>query len=1050
MKNTLLSPKRFSIRFTISCIFLIVTGLTALLALSLKFHFTQAMSEELLLSKIANASSKISAYIQNLDIDASRSIKILKDVSITNTEKFSQQETRNLLIQVLKENPLFFSIYYAKANEDFYQVINLEASSTVRKELSASEHDRWATINISGEGPQRHRNVKYFDERLNLTHKNSIRSNTLPTQRPWYKAATSNQVYKTEPYLFKQLNVTGQTYAIRTSDSVLGIDVVLSSINSQLTSATFELTNEQGVESFIYNAAGELHASNMIENQQFKIPVSKALKLSARQQRLIANTPTLIISNQNNWPPLDYSIAGQPDGYAIDLLKLISELTGLRFKFVNGFRLDELQTQFKNGKIDLLHSVSAMHSPANIVSCTMYQQKLAIAVNNDYLKYSNASDLNDKTLALISGQGFGKHLTEQGIRATFKHYSNLNLAIEALKAGSVDAIVNTEAALRYINFTNLGNSNISINLLPKLPPVNLYIYLPSKHTELMEVINKALSNISVAQKNALHEKWLTKDAYMQRSHIVPYHQLTTFAQNPQRQRVMIKQQVADANKYFFVAPLQTQGWREEYFAIVVPEHIITDAAFEQAFSSSVITAAILLLLIPLSWLFGSPIVRAITSLKAETNKVKHRQFDEIHPVNTRIKEIWQLSNSVQDMAGKIQKYQQDQNDFIEAFIRLTAQAIDDKSPYTAGHCNRVPELGLMLAKVAEETRTGQFKDFCFANDNERREFRIAAWLHDCGKITTPEFIVDKGTKLEANYNRIHEIRMRFEVLWRDAEIDYLKSLLQKPESEAVAVTKLQQRQTQLKDDFEFVANSNVGGEFMSEDKIQRIKTISQQTWMRHFSDRLGLSPLDELSRPSTEQTLPVTEPLLADRPEHIIHRDREMTFDPKFNIKMDVPEHLYNLGEIHNLSISRGTLTAEDRFKINEHMISGIKILEALPFPKELSRVPRYATSHHETLKGTGYPRKLTAEQLSVPERILVIADIFEALTAADRPYKKAKSLSVAVEIMFKMALDEHVDMELFLLFLESGTYHEYAQKFLPPSQIDNVDINKYLERIAE
>ncbi len=166
----------------------------------------------------------------------------------------------------------------------------------------------------------------------------------------------------------------------------------------------------------------------------------------------------------------------------------------------------------------------------------------------------------------------------------------------------------------------------------------------------------------------------------------------------------------------------------------------------------------------------------------------------------------------------------------------------------------------MLAKAAEDSNKGKFRKFRFANDNERREFRIAAWLHDCGKITTPEFIVDKGTKLEANYNRIHEVRTRFEVLWRDAEIEYLKTLQKNPESESIAAAKLQQQQNRLQEEFRFIASANVGGEFISDEKVERIKAISQQTWMRHFDDRLGLGPLEEMNRPATEQSLPVAEP----------------------------------------------------------------------------------------------------------------------------------------------------------------------------------------------
>nr|WP_283248009.1 HD domain-containing phosphohydrolase [Marinomonas lutimaris] len=161
---------------------------------------------------------------------------------------------------------------------------------------------------------------------------------------------------------------------------------------------------------------------------------------------------------------------------------------------------------------------------------------------------------------------------------------------------------------------------------------------------------------------------------------------------------------------------------------------------------------------------------------------------------------------------------------------------------------------------------------------------------------------------------------------------------------------------------------------------------------------------------------------------------------------MTIPEHQYNQGEIYNLTIKRGTLTEEDRFKINEHMISTITMLDSLPFPPELSRVPRYASTHHERMDGQGYPRKLNAEQLSIPDRILMIADVFEALTAADRPYKKAKPISIAIDIMFNMCKEGHLDLQLFRFFLTSGTYLKYAEKFLPKEQIDTVNIQPYLE----
>jgi HD-GYP domain-containing protein (c-di-GMP phosphodiesterase class II) len=156
---------------------------------------------------------------------------------------------------------------------------------------------------------------------------------------------------------------------------------------------------------------------------------------------------------------------------------------------------------------------------------------------------------------------------------------------------------------------------------------------------------------------------------------------------------------------------------------------------------------------------------------------------------------------------------------------------------------------------------------------------------------------------------------------------------------------------------------------------------------------------------------------------------------------MKTPEREANLGEIYNLSISRGTLTEEDRYRINEHMAQTIVMLESLPWPRHLRRVPEYAGGHHEKMDGSGYPRGLRREQMSIPARVMAIADIFEALTAADRPYKPPKTLSESMRIMQRMVREGHIDPELFRLFVESGVYREYAQRFLKPEQIDAVDL---------
>ena len=501
--------------------------------------------------------------------------------------------------------------------------------------------------------------------------------------------------------------------------------------------------------------------------------------------------------------------------------------------------------------------------------------------------------------------------------------------------------------------------------------------------------------------------------------------------------------------YFaFAEPLSARAKSTHFFGILVPARAVVGAFMDKVVLSVLITTGFLLLLLPLSWFFATPIVRPIRQLADENDKVRQRKYDTVERVRSRVTEVEELSESMVSMVTAIQAHEHNQRKLMDAFIELIAQAIDDKSAYTGGHCARVPELAFMLAAQASSSDAPAFAEFKLETDEQWREYRIAAWLHDCGKITVPEHIVDKGSKLETIYNRIHEVRMRFEVLWRDAEIAYWQQLdkhRDTEQSEGKLATMLNSERKQLLDDFSFVAACNVGGEFLDDGKRARLVEISQKTWQRHFDDRLGLSPLDELRVMEPAAELPVTEQLLSDKPEHIIKRTRSTAYAAQLGINMDVPEHLYNLGEIYNLSISRGTLTAEDRFKINEHMITTIKMLDGLPFPKELKNVPRYASTHHETMRGDGYPRKLPGELLSVPERILAVADVFEALTASDRPYKKAKPVIVAIDILYKMVLDKHIDKDCFELFVRSKVYAKYAEEFLAPEQRDSIDESKYI-----
>jgi HD-GYP domain-containing protein (c-di-GMP phosphodiesterase class II) len=319
----------------------------------------------------------------------------------------------------------------------------------------------------------------------------------------------------------------------------------------------------------------------------------------------------------------------------------------------------------------------------------------------------------------------------------------------------------------------------------------------------------------------------------------------------------------------------------------------------------------------------------------------------------------------------------------ESLIHLVATAIDDKSPYTGGHCRRVPELTMMLAEAAHNTDTGYLKNFTMT-DADRYELKIAGWLHDCGKITTPEYVVDKATKLETIFDRLELVKTRFELLKRDAKIKMLEQKIAKPADREAIETAYQAEIKKIEDDFAFIKKSNTGGEFMSAADKERVLSISQGKWSLEG------------------ETLPVL-----------------------------------SQNEVDNLIIERGTLTASERQVINHHIVATIAMLNKIKFPKHLRRVAEYAGGHHEKMDGTGYPNKLTREQMSVQARVMAIADIFEALTAGDRPYKPGKTVSQALSILKKMKEEQHIDPDLYDAFIEKKIYLQYAQKFLSPGQID-------------
>ncbi len=334
-----------------------------------------------------------------------------------------------------------------------------------------------------------------------------------------------------------------------------------------------------------------------------------------------------------------------------------------------------------------------------------------------------------------------------------------------------------------------------------------------------------------------------------------------------------------------------------------------------------------------------------------------------------------------------QRLVRDLENLLDSFIQAIATAIGEKSKYTQGHINRVSEIALDIAQAVNEDNEGLYREKFF-DEYQLKEIDVAAWMHDVGKITTPDHVVDKSTKLETIYDRIHTVEVKFELLKKEIEIEYLNKLIQNKNNESIE-KEFNDTIKQIQEDLLFIQMANKGSEFMSDEDIQRVHKIAQY----------------------------------------------QITIN---NIK----QNILTQNEIDNLCIAKGTLTNDERHIINNHARLSYEILNSLPFPKRLQRVPEIASGHHEKINGQGYPLGLKGDEITFEARILAIADIFEALTASDRPYKNANTLNQSLKIMSFMVKDGELDKDLVKFFIDKKLYLKYANNNLLPEQMDEVTVS--------
>jgi len=991
-------PSAFKMRFhywAVAALLAFVLALTALFLLAVIGKFNETAE---------NAAKQRFAHIAH---DGAEALRELLDVSLrqvaaqaaTRREHFSERGQLNeramlpTFIAALEAQPALYSAYFGLDNDDFVQVIDTRGDARALAFLSAPPGARFAvrTIATAATGERREAWQYWSATREQIASAEGT-TQYFPTQRPWYASAKrAHGVAITEPYRFASSQELGITLSspLRDGTGVVGADLSLASLREYL--AKTALTPEGAI---------------VVVDQAGRVLVAYSASAAYGLQNIAPQSPLA----QTASPHLTELAAG-----ARDTTARVASVAGEAYVFANHVYSVAPGTEFRVGAFAPMREFTGP----------------IIAARNQVILATLGFLLLVIPLAVIGARRVGRSL--QALAADSERIRNLDFSGRIARPDSilyeVDALGHAHVLMKDTLASRTKALTFAEHKLASLVENGLLLSQERDRDKLLRHIlfsGKELCNCDAGTMYLRTEQGTLRFALR-----------TNEIGLPRLEIPILDPDTGRPNEHFASTYVALHG--ETVFIDDVYTETRFDMSGTKRFAEESGYRTVSMLTVPMSPRKGevTGVLQFVNALDPETG--------QIAPFSKEIAGFVEALASQSAVALENFNLVDAQKALMDSMIRLIAGAIDTKSPYTGGHCERVPELAIMLAEEAAKVDSGPLADFRFDTEEQWREFRIGVWLHDCGKVTTPEYVVDKATKLETLYNRIHEVRTRFEVLLRDAQIECLEAI-GRGADRGEATRRLEQRRAQLADDFAFVAECNIGGEFMAPERIERVKRIAGETWLRHFDDRLGLSH-EELKRyeGTPAATLPVSEPLLGDKPYHVLPRGVDKALDPGYGFKVKVPQHLYNYGEVYNLCIGRGTLSEEERFKINEHIIQTIVMLEAMPFPKELRRVPEYAGTHHETLVGTGYPRRLTKDELSVPARITAIADIFEALTASDRPYKKAKSLSESVKILSFFKKDNHIDPDLFDLFLRSGVYLRYAERYLKPEQIDAVDVAKYL-----
>lgn len=1044
-----------SVKLTIFSTFVLLASVTALVALSVHYYFSSNLARQGATNQFIQIAETITEKVEQYDQISKTVTEILVATSVVEVPitESGPHPVIPLMGSALKSNKNLYAIHLGTSDDRYLQLTNLDISKQARDAFKASPQDRWLELRVVPSDSGLIMIKRYLDADFNLRLQIKEASQFAASDRPWFKLAQYGRVSKSPPYMFSFYEVPGVSYSYRTQPgSVMGISFALGEMIDSLSSESYM----NGIEAFLFDERGFVTGQQRVNADRPEVE-NITVDLTDQEIQFIQQNPEIFVSNELDYPPFDFSVGGAPKGYFPELISKLAKNVGLKVSFVNGLSFSQLYESFKNGELDVLQTVrkNTERSEIGLFSDPFIDSSIVAVTKQESLQnIHNLEQLRGMRIATAKDFLLTKYLS---LNFPEYNYIPVRSALEGLKAvasGNADVYLEMDTVVQYFrkyHFIEGLKLSSPLKVFERPREFDLHVMVAKDNALLLQIINKSYASLSSNYKQQLADKWLSLAQFdqTQKPQInvgmgqLPYAFLLDLAKDEKRIN-QLHDVTLDGREYFaysnrIFTDLNAASSIKEYMSLLVPKENVTKPYFEKVYMATAFSITTLFLLLPVILYLVKLIVQPIALFIGQTQQIKKRQFKQLSAVDSNIKELSELSMSMESMVESLGQFEEQQNELFDEFVAQVATTVEQGISGQPGHCDRVNSLSTMLLKAASSNRELPFAEF--ESDPEQiKQMRLATYLIECGKISVPNHLFHKASKLEMVYNRIHEVRMRFEVLWRDAEIQYWQELTRTPENKKILDQWLADQISSIKHDFSFIASCNVGTKIMSEDVIERLSEIGKLKWIRKLDNSLGVSE-GNIDLSGTAGQGPVVERLLTSNNHY--NDVQQITSDVPADIKQD---NELDKSEIYNLLVESGVHTAQEKNIMNGHFVTSLNILKTLQFPEHLAEVNTYVSYIYEKMNCVSEPETLSEQQQTISSSILCIAEIFASLTSKTAANKKPKTLSQIIATLHTMSIEGRINAHVFKLMLSTGIYETYAEKYMAPHQRDRVDVNRYLQ----